>query len=213
LYKILLVLAQVFIALKENFLKLFGIVLLRTARLALFLPILGIRFFACLRRFLLGRECVPLHPCADNSRSVPPPAPPAAKELSVGSHLTLKIYGPRSVSSESGGEESSNSMYANPLSPSANDTRFFSDKARSGPVCPQPLRVNGPGSYTGDGAMTPPVSSVPASWCHGSPGARIPVDEGGDMGDDEPDGTLNLDKIESSDLGRFGRANWTYIGE
>ena len=197
-----------FIALKENFLKLFGIVLLRTARLALFLPILGIRFFAFLRRFLQGRKCVPLHSRADNSRSVSPSEPPEAVEKSEVNGLTLEISKACSISSKPGGEESSNSMYANPLSPSANDTRFFSDKARSGPVCPQPLRVSGPGSYTGDGAMTPPVSSVPASWCHGSPGARIPVDEGGDMGDDEPDGTLNLANIDTSGLGNL--ANWTY---
>lgn len=201
-----------FIALKENFLKLFGIVLLRTARLALFLPILGIRFFACLRRFLLGRECVPLHPCADNIRSVPLPAPPAAKEISVGSHLTHKNDELRSVSSESGGEESSNSRYANPLSPSANATRFFSDKARSGPVCPLPRWMNESGSCTGGGTTTPPVSSGPAPWCHESPGAKIPMGDGGEMDSVQP-GTLNLDKIESSDLGRFGRANWTYIGE
>ncbi|MEC8977577.1 MAG: hypothetical protein VYC40_01530 [Pseudomonadota bacterium] len=181
--------------------------MLRTARLALFLPILGIRFFACLRRFLLGRECVPLHPCADNSRSVPLPAPPVAKEISVGSHLKLKIDEPRSVSSESGGEESSNSRYANPLSPSANDTRFFSDKARSGPVCPQPLRVN---ESSGDGETTPPVSSGPASWCHGSPSARIPMGVGGEM-DNVPPGTLNLEKIEKSNLQMFGRANWTIL--
>ncbi|MEC8383090.1 MAG: hypothetical protein VXZ73_01440 [Pseudomonadota bacterium] len=182
--------------------------MLRTARLALFLPILGIRFFACLRRFLLGRECVPLHPCADNSRSVPLPAPPVAKKISVGSHPILKIDEPRSVSSKPGGEESSNCRYANPLSPSANDTRFFSDKARSGPVCPQPLRVNESGSCSGE--TTPPVSSVRASWCHGSPSARILRGVGGEM-DNVPPGTLNLEKIEKSNLQMFGRANWTIL--
>lgn len=201
-----------FIALKENFLKLFGIVLLRTARLALFLPILGIRFFAFLRRFLQGCKCVPLHSLADNSRSVPLPDPPAAEEISVGIGLTLKIDEACSVSSKPGGEESSNSMYANPLSPSANSTRFFSDKARPSLVYPQPRWVSGPGSSTGGGTTTPPISSEPAPWCSQSPSGRIPVGEGGDTRDEKP-GVLNLDKIEPYDLGRFGRANWTYIGE